>query len=154
MARRLLVMAHWRKTPEEIKVLSDQDLEIMEFSFLLLERRQTETYENLVGGMLGTSWDAKMIMGGDSPAVSGEDFTWSLRPPRPRVFLPLTVALTQNPKFGEHLKQLASSAVNRVRENKSVLDTPAWYTKKEELVDLSYLSKEEFLRYANALPSN
>lgn len=143
-------MAHWRKTPEEMRNLSSSDLEAMEFAFLLLERRQSETLDNLIGTTLGSSWDAQALMGGVEPPKGRgrKEFTWSLRTRAPKVHLPLALALTQNPKFMQQLKQMASSAVNTAREDPSVVDAPSWFTRKSELVDLSYAPKEEFLKFA------
>jgi len=151
VARLLLVMAHWRLTPLQMKDLSPQELEAMEFSFLLLERRNAEILDNLIGGMLGTTWDAAALMGGDkdSKGSGGKKFTWEFRTKKPKVNLPLALALTQNPKFMEHLKKLASSAVNTAREEPSMVDAPKWLDrKKEEIVDLSYAPKAEFLKIA------
>jgi|APGre2960657505_1045072.scaffolds.fasta_scaffold18592_3 hypothetical protein len=140
-------MAHWRKTPDEIKKLTSSDLELMEFAFLLLERRNSETTDNIFGTMLGTSWDAESLLGKE--ANSKTDFTWAYRRRKPKVFLPVVTALNQNPKFSSYLKQMASSAVNNEREDPSVISAPTWADRKtQEFVDLSTVSKEEFKKFA------
>jgi len=158
VARRLLVMAHWRLTPAKIKKLSSDDLSLMEFSYLLLERRQSETLDNLFGSMLGSSFDVTSLLGdtdGKKKPKKKDNFTWSFREKTPKVQLPVTLALTQNPKFMQHLKALASKAKTEAREDPSVLNVPKGFSKKKtELVDLSYVSKEEFLKIAGHLPSD
>jgi hypothetical protein len=148
-------MAHWRKTPEEMRALSSDDLEVMEFAFLLLERRQSETLDVLFGNTLGTSWDAATVMGQQTKEEKkkkpAKAFTWSYRKKQPRVYLPLTMALTQDPKFHQNLKRMASQALNEARENPSVVDTPTWMSKKTEVVDLSYVPKEEFIKFAGRI---
>jgi len=156
VARRLLVMAHWRKTPREMRDIPPEDLELMEFSFLLLERRQSETLDHLLGSTLGTSWDAGALMGRheeEKAKRSKKRFDWSLRKKPPRVHLPLTTVVTQDPKFNQHLKEMASKAMNQARENPSIVDAPKWVDKRDEVVDLSYVPKDVFLKYAGALPS-
>jgi len=133
-----------------MKKLSSEDLEAMEFSFLLLERRNSETLDNLISGMLGTTWDAKSLLGGNKEDLKEDKkFTWEYRDKRPKVLMPLVLSLTQNPKFMEHLKKLASTAVNVKREDPSVVDAPRWVNrKKEEVVDLSFAPKDAFLKIA------
>ena len=100
--------------------------------------------------MLGTTWDAKSLLGGNKEDLKEDKkFTWEYRDKRPKVLMPLVLSLTQNPKFMEHLKKLASTAVNVKREDPSVVDAPRWVNrKKEEVVDLSFAPKDAFLKIA------
>jgi hypothetical protein len=146
-------MAHWRLTPEELKKVPEQDLELLELSFLLLERRQTETLDSTIGALLGASWDAENLLGGDGK-VQKEPILWSKRHRRPKVILPLSVALTQNPKFFEQLKAAAHKEVSTARTDASVLNMPMDMLKNKnyEFVDLSFVPIKEFMKVANTLP--
>lgn len=146
----MLVAAHWRKTPAEIEEISESDLEFMEYSYTLLERRQAETQESVIGPMLGATWDVADVLGGEGQRADDTSFTWSLRTRRPKIHLPVTAALTQNPKFFEMLKASAAKERLKGRQDASVLNKPLW-VKKDEYVDLSNSPKEEFLRMATRI---
>jgi len=142
-----MVMAHWRLKPQEVKKLSFDDLELMEFSYLMYERRLSETLDNLIGSNLGTSWPMSIL--DKEKDLTKDVFTWSLRKREPKVNLPLTLALTQNPKFMEEIKKAASDLKMRHRRDPSVLSLPKGdLLKGSEVIDLSTVSKEEFLQIA------
>jgi len=145
-------MAHWHLTPEQIKKVSSEDIALMEFSFLLYERRQSETLDNIIGMLIGASWDSESLLEKDKSGKKDE-FTWALRKRRPKVIMPLALALNQNPKFMENLKSLATKTKNENREDPSMLNVPRQFDKqKTELVDLSNVSPKEFLKYARSVP--
>ena len=104
--------------------------------------------------MMGATWDCEELVGKAGPkGPKADPFTWSLRKKRPKITMPLALSLTQNPKFMQTLKQMASKAKNEVREDPSILNVPRGFHKnKVELVDLSYVSPQEFLKIARRVP--
>lgn len=145
-------MAHWHLTPEQIKTVSGDDLALMEFSYLLYERRQSETLDNIIGMLLGATWDSDSLLD-KGKAPKKDEFTWAFRQRRPKVVIPLAMSLTQNPKFMQQLKSMATKSKNETREDPSVLNVPKEFSKqKTELVDLSYVTPQEFMKFARRVP--
>jgi len=152
-------MAHWGKTPSEVRELSEGDLEAMEYAFLLLEKRQSETFETLLGATLGTTWDVDNLLSVKKDTQKKnetvEPFTWALRKKPEKVFSPLVLFLTQNPKLMQQLQGMATDVRNQLRKDPSILNVPQWYEKMDkntvELVDLGALPKEQFLQWAGSI---
>lgn len=144
-------MAHWKLSPEQIRSISQQDLDLMELSYFLYEKKLSETADNLLGGLLGASWDAGSLLGENSVNKKpSELISWRLREPREKVYIPVTLALTQNPKFMDQLKASASKVRGASRKDGSVLNVPTNLSKqKTEIVDLSTAPREEFLKWAS-----
>lgn len=143
-------MAHWGLTPKEVGGLSDAEIEVLEYSFLLYERRQAETLSDLIGSLTGTSWPVESLLNEVNPDLQKPRFTWSLRPPRQRVSAPLTVVMAGGQLIADLKKQ--ASAINlKHRENPAVLSRPVGNLIKKgekiEIVELGMKSKEEFLGF-------
>lgn len=154
-------MAHWQKDPREIQKYSEDELDAMEQAFLLLEKRQTETLETIIGSMLGTTWDVDALLAsatakkgkhrGEEPQV-----TWSRRDKKDKLFVPLVFFMTQNTKLMKQLQTMATDAKKATVRDPSIINVPTWYTKSKkeeevEMIDLSESSKEDFLRWAGTI---
>lgn len=152
LARRLLVMAHWRKTPKEMAELSGDEIEVMDYGLALYERRWMEQLSDLFGTLLGASWSVDSLLADRKvEKLSVEkQFTWQLRPERKRISLPLTTALA--PESMKQLKAAALAMQMADRATPSVINVPAnsFFT-NTEIVDLSLASKDEFLRFSGRL---
>lgn len=123
----------------------------MEFSYLLLERRSSETLANVLNPILGTGWNADSLLVPERK-VREESFTWSKRAPERKVSTPLTVALTQNPKFIEQIKSMARDLRQKTRTDSTIINLPSKsMLRNSEVVDLSYVPKDEFLKYARSV---
>lgn len=152
-------MAHWRLTPEEIRKISEADLELMEFSYFVLERRQNETLGSIIGTNLGSTWFVDSLLQDDSSdgefKVKKEEFKWNLRKPDLKIHMPLSLVCSQNDKFMDHLKKEARKIRDLYSEKghtSSIINLPdSELLKDSEVVDLSYVSKQEFLKFAGRL---
>ncbi len=145
-------MAHYRLTVDQVKQLKGQDLEAMEFAFLVYERRQAETLTDLVGSQLGTLWSIDSLMG---QAPKEEDrFTWSLREQPRKLSTPLTTVIASGAgiKFMDQLKKMASKSQLRTRHDPSIYKLPKkGFLDGCEVVDLSKVSKDQFLKFAGKI---
>lgn len=142
-------MGYYRLTPKQIERLSDEEMFAMVMAMRLNEQKQNESLYDIIGTLTGTSWTAESLM---QKEVEDEDeFTWKLRPEKNRISLPLTVVVGGN-KIMEHLKKTASAIQMKNRKSPSIMNIPpSKMLKNAEIVDLSSVSKEEFLRFANRL---
>lgn len=145
-------MAHWGLLPKQIVDLSEDELEALEYAFLLYERRAIENWSDLIGGLTGTSWPVDSLLDKvENPELLVEKrFTWSLRPPRKRVSAPLSLVLAGQ-ELLDQLKKQAHSLEQKDRANPAVLSRPVKGMLKKgekiEVIELGTKSKEEFLRF-------
>lgn len=138
-------------TPKQIKELDDEEIDALTFSLRLYEKRQLENLSDLIGMLTGTSWSVDALTADDNPELEGEGFTWSKRPERQRVSLPLSVVIGGN-KIFEHVKKVATDMKAKARQDPSIISLPsASMLKDAEVVDLSKASKEEFLKFAQGI---
>jgi hypothetical protein len=145
------VLAHWRLTPKQISKLSEDELDTLNLSYRLYERRWIESLSDLIGSLTGTSWSVDALTAESSKLDDDVSFTWSQRPRRQRVSLPLTVVVGGN-KIMEHVKKVAMDMKANDRKDPSILSLPsASLLRNTEIVDLSKVSKEEFLKIAKGI---
>ena len=148
LAYRLEIMGYYRLTPEQVECLDEEELFSMIMAMRLNEQKQNEALYDVIGSLTGTSWTAESLMA-KGEEVDENEFTWKLRPKKNRISLPLTVVVGGN-KILEHVKKIASNIQLKNRAHPSVLNLPPTKMLKDtEIVDLSNVSKEEFLRFAN-----
>jgi len=142
------VLAHWRLTPTQLKELSEDDLDVMNVGYRLYERRWVETLSDLIGALTGTSWSVDALTEEQGSELDEVGFNWKLRPDRQRVSLPLTLVVGGN-KVMEHVKKMASDMKAKSRRDPSIISLPsASLLKDAEIVDLSKVTKDEFMRFA------
>ena len=142
------MLAHWRLTPTQLKELSEDDLDVMNVGYRLYERRWVETLSDLIGALTGTSWSVDALTEEQGSELDEVGFNWKLRPDRQRVSLPLTLVVGGN-KVMEHVKKMASDMKAKSRRDPSIISLPsASLLKDAEIVDLSKVSKDEFMRFA------
>lgn len=148
------MLAHWRMTPKQISKLSEEEIDTLVLSFHMYERRWIESLSDLIGSLTGTSWSVDALADdGESPLDDSSEFTWSQRPERQRVSLPLTVVVGGN-KILDHVKKVAADIKAKTKRDPSILSLPSSSLLKDaEVVDLSKASKEEFLKFAKGLSS-
>lgn len=147
LGRRLEVMAHWKLLPSQLKELSDEELEIMSFSFRLYEKRNIENLSDIIGTLTGTSWSVEGLTSEVNPDLKDTEFTWSKRPERQRISMPLSLVIGGN-KVLDHVKSQAYKVKEKRKENPSILSLPSnSVLENAEIVDLSQASKEEFLAF-------
>lgn len=140
-------MTHWRLTPSQLKELSEEELEVMSFGFRLCEKRNLENMSDLIGTLTGTSWSVDGLTSKEKPDLKEKEFTWSKRPPRQRISLPLSLVIGGN-KVLDHVKAQAHKVKEQAKEDPSVMSLPsATVLKDSEVVDMSNVSKEEFLSF-------
>lgn len=140
-------MTHWRLTPTQLKELSEDELEVMSFGFRLCEKRNIENLSDLIGTLTGTSWSVEGLTTEGNPEFTDTEFTWSKRPPRQRIALPLSVVIGGN-KVLDHVKAQAHKVKEKMKVDPSILSLPsASVIKGAEIVDMSNVSKEEFLMF-------
>lgn len=146
------MLAHWRLTPKQLNELSEDDLDVMNVGYRLYERRWVETLSDLIGSLTGTSWSVDALTGDEQGSELDEvGFTWKQRPDRQRVSLPLTLVVGGN-KVMEHVKKMASDMKAKSRRDPSILSLPsASLLKDSEIVDLSKVSKDEFIKFAKGI---
>jgi len=145
------VLAHWRLTPKQLSKLSEDELDTLNLSYRLYERRWIESLSDLIGSLTGTSWSVDALTAESSKLDDDVSFTWSQRPRRQRVSLPLTVVVGGN-KIMEHVKKVAMDMKANDRKDPSILSLPSSsLLRNTEIVDLSKVSKEEFLRIAKGI---
>lgn len=145
-----MIMAHWRLTPQQVKELSPDDVAVMDFAYSMYDRKQTESLNDIIGSLTGTSWSVDGVLAENS-GENDEGFTWKLRPERSRVSLPLSLVIGGN-KVMEHVKKAANSIRNASRRDSSILSLPrSELLKNAEVVDLSKASKDEFLKMASSV---
>jgi hypothetical protein len=147
-------MAHWGLLPSQVAELSEDDVEALEYSYLLYERRNVETLSDIIGALTGTSWPIENLLegAGNPDLLVDKRFTWSLRPPRKRLSSPLTLVVAGNPLL-EHLRSQASKLERQDSDNPAILSHPRGMLNKEEkieIVELGTKSKEEFLSFVRA----
>ena len=150
------MLAHWRLTPKQLSKLSEDELEVMTLAYRLYERRNLESLSDLVGTLTGTSWSVDALT--QTPEDEAKEalqkgmFTWSKRPLRQRISLPLTVVVG-GAKVIEHVKKTAAT----MKENSSstIISLPRGQFLKgaEEIIDLAKVPKSEFLKYARHIQS-
>ena len=143
-------MAHWKLTPKQLNELSDEEIDLMVFSHRLHEKRGMESLSDLIGTLTGTSWPVESLT--SSPEDEMEEsmkyggFTWTKRPPRQRVSLPLTLVVGGN-KVLEHVKKAAFSMKDKA--DSTIVSLPsASFLKGAQVVELGKLPKDQFLKYA------
>jgi hypothetical protein len=140
-------------TPKQLKELSEEDLDTLNMSYRLYEKRWLESLSDLIGTLTGTSWSVDALTAEETANNDLEDFgfTWKKKPERQRVSLPLTLVVGGN-KILEHVKKVATDMKSKERRDPSVLSLPASSILKDaEVVDLSKVSKDEFLKFANRI---
>ena len=142
------MLAHWRLTPKQLKELSEDDLDVMNVGYRLYERRWVETLSDLIGALTGTSWSVDALTEEQGSELDEVGFNWKLRPDRQRVSLPLTLVVGGN-KVMDHVKKMASDMKAKSRRDPSIISLPsASLLKDAEIVDLSKVTKDEFMRFA------
>lgn len=147
------MLAHWRMTPKQLKELSEDDLDTLNMSYRLYEKRWLESLSDLIGTLTGTSWSVDALTAEPTTTNDLDDFgfTWKKKPERQRVSLPLTLVVGGN-KILEHVKKIATDMKSKERRDPSVLSLPSSSILKDaEVVDLSKVSKDEFLKFANRI---
>jgi len=135
-------------TPKQLTELSEDEIETLNFSYRLYEKRWLESFSDLIGSLTGTSWSVDSLTA-DPVNSDLEDFgfTWKKRPERQRVSLPLTVVM--NEKVLEHVKKAAFDLKSKDRKDPSILGLPSSsMLKNAEVVDLSRVPKEDFIMFA------
>ena len=147
-------MAHWGLLPSQVEALSEDDIEVLEYSYLLYERRNVETLSDIIGSLTGTSWPVESLVEGlgNPDLLTEKRFTWSLRPPRKRLSSPLTLVVAGSPLL-EQLKSQASKLEGQDRANPAILSRPQGMLKKDEkieIVELGTKPKEEFLSFVRS----
>ena len=152
LASRLLVMAHWKLTPAQIKELGSEDLAIMDFSHRMYERRWSEILTDTFGLLLGSSWPVTAELG-EKPEIAElpqeKRARWSLRDRAERISIPLSFVIGGE-NFVKHMKKLVSEKRLTQRKDPSVLNHPGQkWAAGEEIVDLASVSKEQFLKVAS-----
>lgn len=146
-----MIMAHWRLTPQQIKELSPEDVEVMEFAYSMYDRKQTESLNDIIGSLTGTSWSVDGVLAEEQENAEEPKFTWKLRPERSRVSIPLSLVIGGN-KVMEHVKKAAQAVRSASRRDASILSLPrSELLKNAEVVDLSKASKEDFLKMASSV---
>jgi len=144
------VLAHWRLTPKQISKLSEDELDTLNLSYRLYEKRWLENLSDLIGSLTGTSWPVEALTE-DSVTPDTAGFSWNKRPPRQRVGLPLTLVVGGS-KVMDHVKKIAMDMKSKERADPSALTLPpASFLQNTEVVDLSKVSKDEFLKFASKL---
>lgn len=145
-------MAHWRLTPRQLNKLSEDDIETLNLSYRMYERRWLESLSDLVGSLTGTSWSVDALTADHvNPDLEDYMFTWSQRPERQRVSLPLTLVVGGN-KIMDHVKKVAADMKSKERRDPSIISLPsASMLKYADVVDLSKVSKDEFLKFAKGI---
>jgi len=146
-------MAHWGLLPSQVEGLSEDEIEVLEYSYLLYERRNVETLSDIIGSLTGTSWPVESLVDGvgNPDLLTEKRFTWSLRPPRKRLSSPLTLVVAGSPLL-EQLRVQAGKLEGQERENPAILSRPKGLKKDEkiEIVELGTKSKDEFLSFVRA----
>lgn len=131
--------------------LEDDELDTLNLSFRLYEKRWLENISDLIGSLTGTSWSVDALTADSAEELEEEGFTWKLRPERQRVSLPLSVVVGGN-KIVEHVKKVALDMKSKARRDPSIMSLPSSSLLKDsEVVDLSKASKEEFLKFAGSI---
>jgi len=118
----------------------------------MYERRWLESLSDLVGSLTGTSWSVDALTADHvNPDLEDYMFTWSQRPERQRVSLPLTLVVGGN-KIMDHVKKVAADMKSKERRDPSIISLPsASMLKYADVVDLSKVSKDEFLKFAKGI---
>lgn len=148
-------MAHWGLLPSQVEGLGDEEIEVLEYSYLLYERRNVETLSDIIGSLTGTSWPVEALVNGvGNPDLltDKQRFTWSLRPPRKRLASPLTLVVAGSPLL-EQLRAQAGKLEGDERENPAILSRPRELKKKDEkieIIELGTRSKDEFLSFVRS----
>lgn len=152
LSRRLEVMAHYRLLPSQVKELTDDELEAMAIGYRLYEKRNIESLSDLIGSLTGTVWNADALTSDSKKDdLDTYRFTWKKRPDRKRISLPLTVVVGGN-KVMEHVKKVALEMKAKERKDPSILSLPSsTMLHNAEVVDLSRVAKEEFIRFAKGV---
>lgn len=146
------MLAHWRMTPKQISKLSEDELDTLNLSYRLYERRWLESLSDLIGSLTGTSWSVDALTA-EPTNTDLEDFgfTWKKKPERQRVSLPLSLVVGGN-KVMEHVKKVAYDMKAKERRDPSIMSLPSSALLKDaEIVDLSKASKEEFMMFAKGV---
>jgi hypothetical protein len=144
-------MAHWRLTPKQVSEMTPTEIDVMAFSYHMYERRQLEGFSDLIGTLTGTSWSVDALTADPASNLEDVGFTWSKRPERQRVSLPLTTVVGGN-KVVEHVKKVAQDMKSRARKDPSIVSLPsASMLENTEVVDLSKVSKDDFLKFARGV---
>jgi hypothetical protein len=139
-------------TPKQISKLSEEELDTLNLSYRLYERRWLESLSDLIGSLTGTSWSVDALTA-EPTNTDLEDFgfTWKKKPERQRVSLPLSLVVGGN-KVMEHVKKVASDMKAKERRDPSIMSLPSSALLKDaEIVDLSKASKEEFMMFAKGV---
>ena len=144
-------MAHWRLTPEQLKELNEDQLSAMDLAYRLYERKNLENLNEIVGTLLGASWNSDHFPDGVNKRETS-NFTWSLRKNKPRINTPLSVVFGGD-KFLAEVKKEVSKVTLQKRADPSMLNVPAKGFAKEEIVDLSTAPVSEFLKIAGRVGS-
>jgi hypothetical protein len=154
LASRLLVMAHWRLTPEQLKVLSPDEIAVMDFSHRVYERRWSEILTDIIGLLLGTSWSVNDLDTEHAPIPETpyeKRLRWALRDKPDRISIPLSFVIGGEP-FVKHIKKLVSHKKLQGRTNPAILNHPGReWTGNYEIVELSNVPKEQFLKVASRM---
>ena len=138
-------MTHWRLTPKQLEKLTEDELEVMSIGFRLCEKRNLENLSDLIGTLLGSSWSVDALTSEEKPNLEDKKFSWSKRPPRHRISLPLSLVIGGN-KIMDHVKKQAMSIKAKEKDDPSILSLPsASVLKDTEVVNMSHATKEEFL---------
>ncbi len=143
------MLAHWRLTPKQLKELSEEDLDVLNMSYRLYEKRWLESFSDLIGSLTGTSWSVDSLTA-DPVNTDLEDFgfTWRKKPTQQKIALPLTLVVGGN-KILENVKKAAFSMKQNRRKDPSILNVATEDMLKEaEVIDLSKVSKKDFLNFA------
>lgn len=131
--------------------LDEEELDALNLSFRLYEKRWLENISDLIGSLTGTSWSVDALTADSAEELEEEGFTWKLRPERQRVSLPLSVVVGGN-KIVEHVKKVALDMKSKARRDPSIMSLPSSSLLKDaDVVDLSKASKEEFLKFAGSV---
>lgn len=142
-------MAHWKLTPKQVSKLTDDELYTMVTAFRMYEKRGLESLSDLIGTLTGTSWSVDALVStpeDEMKEMQQDGFKWSLRPPRQRVSLPLSLVVGGN-KVLEHVKKVAATMKDKA--GSSIISLPrGGLLKGAEVVDLGRVSKDQFLKFA------
>ena len=145
-------MAHWRLTPKQVSKLSEDELDSLSLAYRMYEKRWLESLSDLIGSLTGTSWNVDSLTA--DPVDDNDDFkfTWSKRPERQRVSLPLTLVVGGGEKIMEHVKKVAHDMKAKQRKDPSILSLPSSSMLKDaEVIDLSRWPKEDFIRISQSV---
>jgi len=144
-------MAHWRLTPKQVSKFSEDELDSLSLAYRMYEKRWLESLSDLIGSLTGTSWNVDSLTEDHMENLEDDKFTWSKRPERQRVSLPLTVVVGGD-KIMEHVKKVAHDVKAKQKKDPSILSLPSSdLLHNAEVIDISRWPKEKFISFVQSV---